>query len=78
MILRDRDLRLLLDDKIVKVGDKLVVRRVVELSVCRCRECEDRCVRLADPKYYTCVVCNNNHSQKVDGRWVGPCTGERQ
>ena len=66
------------DDEIVTNGKgQLSVSRVVSLNVCRCRQCSDNCELLAEPPHVLCVHCNNNHSQSVDGRFVGPFTGSR-
>jgi len=77
MILSNDDMLLRPDDEIIEADHcALVVRRVVELRVCRCRECEDKCVRLGEPPHTTCSICHNNHSQAVDGVYKGPLTGK--
>lgn len=76
--------RLQEDDHITsKKGCLVVKRNIVRIfGVCRCRECEDRCQTLTrepyrDSKAMLCIYCNNNHTQKVDGKWVGPFVGPR-
>jgi len=71
------------DEIILKPTGDLVVRRVIELRICRCRQCEDKCLRLASPSYVLCVNCHNNHSQKADpddfhSEWLGAFSGPRQ
>ncbi len=55
----------------------LVVERTIELTICRCRQCKDRCVRLSEPPHLLCVHCHNNHTQNVDGVYRGPFSGPR-
>lgn len=76
MILSNEDMTLKPEDEIIEAEHcALVVLRVVELHVCRCRECEDKCERLGDPPHLCCVICSNNHSQAVDGVYKGPFRG---
>jgi len=79
MILSNDDMRLQRGDTIITsaVDGTLFVQRMVELRVCRCRECEDRCERLCCSPHTTCVICHNNHSQAVDGVYAGPLKGAR-
>ena len=78
MILSNEDMTLRPDDDIeVAQSDHLVVKRIITLTVCRCRQCEDKCERLGEHPYFTCSVCNNNHSQDVDGVYRGPLCGSR-
>jgi len=58
--------------------DELLVEKIIQFGVCRCRECKDRCDYLIERlQYVLCVRCNNYHTQKVEGVWVGPYTGLR-
>lgn len=79
MILSSEQMKLRPDDEVVESEDcTLVVKRVVDLHVCRCRECEDKCERLGEPPYLTCSICHNNHSQAVDGIYKGPFRGPKR
>jgi len=80
MILPDDYMTLQRHDSIVTsaVDGTLIVYRTVELRVCRCRECGDKCERLGEGPHTTCPVCHNNHSQAVDGIYKGPLKGTRQ
>lgn len=83
MILNDHHMLLQPNDDIISVDGALVVRRMIELRVCRCRECDDTCTYLASLPYLLCVHCNNNHSQRADpDKWssdyLGPVTGPRR
>ena len=72
------DTRLQDTDKIVKADwGGYVVHRNAEFSICRCRECNDNCDRLAQPPHTLCVHCHNNHTQQVGGNYKGPFIGPR-
>ena len=51
---------------------KGVVLRVVKMSLCRCRECNNKCKRLHRSSCGLCVYCNNYHSQRIKGKYMGP------
>jgi len=77
MILSNEVMTLKPDDEIIAADyGALIVRRVIDIYVCRCRQCEDKCTRLGDPPHLCCVICNNDHSQAVDGVYKGPFRGK--
>lgn len=79
MIIRDEDMMLRPDDAIKKADwGGLVIERTIQLSVCRCRECEDACQALAGVPHLLCVHCNNHHTQLVNGEYKGPFLGPRR
>lgn len=56
----------------------LVVDRLVQFTVCRCRQCEDACEMLGEVPHTLCIRCNNHHSQVENGVYKGPLTGPRR
>lgn len=77
MILKDSELQLRQGDVVKTSGaGNLVVERIITLTLCRCRQCEDRCLSLSDR--VLCVHCNNHHTQMVGKDYKGPYTGPRR
>jgi len=84
MIVGDDQMNLKDDDVIDRsVPGVLQVKRIITLNVCRCRQCDDKCSRLAEPPHLLCVHCNNNHSQREDpnnslSKYLGPIRGKER
>lgn len=79
MRISDKDMELREGD-VIKGADwgGLVVERTIQLTVCRCRQCEDACDTLAEVPHLLCVHCNNHHTQNVNGEYKGPYLGPRR